>query len=193
MIRSRLRRWCRPDIVVASVQEIDPEALRARGIRALLLDLDNTLVMWRSCDLRAEVSAWVERARGAGLRLCIVSNSSSARRVEPVAQQLGIPYTARAAKPSRRAFRRAAALLGVEPSQAAVVGDQLFTDVLGGNRAGMLTVLVNPINRNREFISTRIMRLVERLVWGGIHADHVALAGAAEREPNGAGRSPDTW
>jgi len=67
MIRSYLRRRCRPDIVVASVQEIDPEALRARGIRALLLDLDNTLVMWRSFDLRAEVSAWVERARRAGL------------------------------------------------------------------------------------------------------------------------------
>ena len=107
MIRSYLRRRCRPDIVVASVQEIDPEALRARGIRALLLDLDNTLVMWRSFDLRAEVSAWVERARRAGLQLCIVSNTSSTRRVEPVARQLGIPYTARAAKPSRRAFRRA--------------------------------------------------------------------------------------
>lgn len=172
MIGSRLRRWCRPDIVAASVQDIDPQALRARGIEALLLDLDNTLVMWRSHDLRAEVSAWVERAREAGLRLYIVSNTSSARRVEPVARQLGIPYAVRAAKPALRAFRRAADLLDVPPEKVAVVGDQVFTDVLGGNRAGMLTILVNPINREREFISTRMMRVLERLVWGGIHADH---------------------
>lgn len=169
-------------MVVVSVQDIDPEALRARGIEALLLDLDNTLVMWRSHDLRAEVSAWVARAREAGLRLCIVSNTSSVRRVEPVARQLGIPFAVRAAKPSRRAFRRAADLLDVSPEKAAVVGDQVFTDVLGGNRAGMLTILVNPINRDREFISTRMMRVLERLVWGGIHADRASSVPPEEPE-----------
>ncbi|MDH7570091.1 MAG: YqeG family HAD IIIA-type phosphatase [Armatimonadota bacterium] len=163
-------RLCVPNMMAATVQGIDLETLRARGIEALLLDLDNTLVPWRSRQPRDEVLAWVQRVRDAGFRLCIVSNAGRAGRVEAVARQMGIPFLVRAVKPRRRALRQAAALLGVDPARTAVVGDQLFTDVLGGNRAGMFTVLVAPINSGHEFLSTRVMRRLERLLWRRIEA-----------------------
>lgn len=169
MLRSLVRKWCCPDLQADSVADIDLADLWARGIRALLLDLDNTLVQWRSREVQSEVGSWIRQAQEAGFRLCIVSNAGSARRVEPVARELGVPFAVRAGKPSRRAFRHAAALLQVSPKQTAVIGDQVFTDILGGNRAGMLTVLVSPINRRREFISTKMMRLLERAVWRHIH------------------------
>ncbi len=172
MLEAVVKKWCRPDVIAPAVTEIDLPALWARGIRALLLDLDNTLVCWRSKDVRAEIGAWVQQAREQGFRLCIVSNAAHIERVESVARQLGIPYVVRAVKPLRRALRRAAALLGVSPAQAAVIGDQVFTDVLGGNRAGMLTVLVQPIDRRHEFVSTKAMRLLERAIWHHVQAGH---------------------
>ncbi len=155
---------CRPDVSAPSVLEIDLEQLRAWGIEALLLDLDNTIVMWRSQEVTEEILAWVKRVRDAGIRLCIVSNTGTVGRVRPVAELLDLPYFVRAAKPRLRAFRRAAASLGLPPEKVAVVGDQIFTDILGGRRAGMTTVLVDPINPHREFITTRCMRVVERAV-----------------------------
>ncbi|MBI3946475.1 MAG: YqeG family HAD IIIA-type phosphatase [Armatimonadetes bacterium] len=165
----RLLGWCRPGLTAGSVPEIDVAALRERGIEALLLDLDNTLVRWRSREVPEEVLAWVRQASDAGLRLCIVSNAGSARRVAPVARRLGIPFLVRAAKPRRRGFRHAAARLKLPPERVAVIGDQVFTDVVGGNRAGMLTILVPPVDRSHEFVTTRLMRLLERALHRHIH------------------------
>src|SRR5690242_3095607 len=111
----RILQQCRPAMVADSVAHIDLEGLRARGIGALLLDLDNTLVLWRSQEVREEVSHWIIRARELGFQVCIVSNAMKTSRVEGVARQLGIPFAVRARKPARRAFRRASALLGVPP------------------------------------------------------------------------------
>lgn len=164
MLVSRLMEMCRPAMDAPSVLEIDLDALRARGIEALFLDLDNTLVLWRSQEVRDEIAEWVRKAQAAGLKLAIVSNAGHARRVEPVARALGIPFTVRAAKPRRGAFRKAAADLGLPPRKVAVIGDQVLTDVLGGNRAGMLTILVSPIDRRREFVWTKCMRVLERAI-----------------------------
>ncbi len=159
----RIMKSCQPDMIAASVVEVDLEALRARGIDALFLDLDNTLVLWRSQEVREDVAEWIRRARDTGFRLCIVSNAATVKRVRPVAGILGLPFFVRAGKPRSRGFRRAAALLDVPAERSAVIGDQVFTDVLGGHRAGMLAVLVSPMDRRREFISTRCMRLLERI------------------------------
>lgn len=160
---------CRPDLAADSVTEIDLAALRERGIRGLLLDLDNTLVRWNAREVPKEVLNWVRQAHAAGFRLCILSNAGRAGRVEAVARQLQVPFVVRAGKPRRRAFFQAAASLQVPPERMAVIGDQVFTDIVGGNRAGMFTILVRPMDRRHEFITTRVMRLFERLLHRHIH------------------------
>ncbi|MGC8784116.1 MAG: YqeG family HAD IIIA-type phosphatase [Armatimonadota bacterium] len=157
-------RWC-PDEVVPSVSDIDPARLIQQGIQAVLLDLDNTLVPWQKVDVSDAVRRWVEAMKDAGLRLCLVSNTRRRRRLEILAKELGIAYVPKAFKPRRYGLRQALELLESTPQQAVMIGDQIFTDVWGGNRMGMRTILVLPMAR-REFIGTKVSRLVERiLLW----------------------------
>lgn len=156
------RELLRPRLFVPSVHDLDLPSLRRQGIRGLILDLDNTLVAWGSHEVGEELFRWVREARGLGMSLCFSSNARSAR-VAQLASQLGIPGIPNAAKPRRRSFRQALLIMGTSPQETAVVGDQLFTDVLGGNRLGLYTILVQPLDR-REFFFTRLVRRLERLV-----------------------------
>lgn len=155
-------RLLRPAEYRPSIFAVDLDRLRARGIRGLIVDLDNTLGPWRLAEPDPAVREWFRRAQAAGFRICIVSNGG-ARRVQAVASALAVPAVGRAAKPSGRGFRAALALLGTAPHETAVIGDQIFTDVLGGNRLGLYTILVRPVSP-REFLGTRLVRRVERLV-----------------------------
>lgn len=152
-----------PGAVATGVTEIPPQALLARGIRALIVDLDNTLSHWNDTTCAPGVAEWLRRVREAGIEVCIVSNNGP-ERVRRFCALMGadLPWIANAGKPGRGAYRRAQARLGVAEGQIAVVGDQVFTDILGGNRAGLLTILVPPLGR-REFPATRLVRVVERL------------------------------
>lgn len=145
------------------VTEIDARQLRAEGAQAVLLDLDNTLVGWHRRDVPAAVVEWIESLKAAGLKLCLVSNTRYGERLRTLASELEIPFVRRAWKPRRRGFREALAELGVAPEDAVMVGDQVFTDVWGGNRMGMRTILVRPMYR-REFLGTKISRAVERVL-----------------------------
>lgn len=155
-----LRDLFTPHLYLAAVVELAPEHLRARGIRGVILDLDNTLVRWNHPVPGEELRRWVAALHAHGLRACIVSNNTTAR-VEAFARALGVPAIARAVKPRRGPYRRAMALMGTAPAETAVVGDQVFTDVLGGRRLGLYTVLVAPVGE-REFVGTRLVRLLER-------------------------------
>lgn len=152
----------RPDQVVGSIYEIDLTELRERGIRGVIADLDNTLVPWNGSLVDERLQEWLRNLREAGLELAIVSNNFPAR-VEQVSSRLGVLAVARAVKPRRRAFLSLAGRLGLAPCQVCVIGDQLFTDIMGGKRSGMHTVLVTPIDK-REFFGTKIMRLLERVL-----------------------------
>jgi uncharacterized protein len=134
-----LRRWC-PDEHVQSVAEITPERLQARGIRALLLDLDNTITPWRSRKVPPEVAEWVKQMQAAGIQLCFVSNTRNLGRLQWLSETLGIPYARGPMKPRRAMLRRALEMLNVAPEHAAIVGDQLFTDIWGGNPLGIYTI-----------------------------------------------------
>lgn len=153
---------CRPWVRAAHVTHVTPGFLARHGLRALALDMDNTLVRWHSLDVPPEVDEWVEALHAASVGMCIVSNSHSPRRVRRLAERLRISWVPSGGKPSIRGFRRAMAALGSTPGQTAVLGDQLLTDILGGNRAGLRTVLVDPIC-DYEFIGTRLLnRPLER-------------------------------
>jgi HAD superfamily phosphatase (TIGR01668 family) len=116
----------------------------AGPIRALVLDVDRTLLPRRSATLPPSAEQWLRHAQSL-MPLHLLSNNPSRRRIGSVADHLGLPFTTSAGKPRRAALRRVVAELGLEPHQIALVGDRLFTDVLAGNRLGLFTVLVKPI------------------------------------------------
>ena len=146
--------------MVDSIYDIDLQALKNKGIKAIITDLDNTLIPWRSSEIQDKLTQWINTVRKADLKIAIVSNNTFTR-VEAMSSQLGVIALSGAIKPRRSAFRSIAAQFNLSPQEIAVVGDQLFTDVLGGNRTGMYTILVTPISQH-EFFGTKLMRLVEK-------------------------------
>lgn len=159
MIRGILN-LCRPNESVSCVTEIDLERLMHRGFKALLLDLDNTLLPWQSLEISSNVRNWIVKAGLLGFRVCIVSNTHDPKRLRQIAAQIGVECVHRALKPRSAGFDAALAKLGCARSEAVVVGDQILTDILGGNLAGMYTILVDPMHP-REFIGTKISRIAE--------------------------------
>lgn len=150
-----------PNLAVEMLFDIDLDGLARQGIRGVVFDLDNTIIPWDSREMDATIVAWLEDVLARGFKVAIVSNNWRGR-VREIANRFGLPFVSRAYKPAKTGFRRALAELGLEPHEAAVVGDQLFTDVLGGNRLGLMTIWVKPLTAH-EFIGTRIHRRFERL------------------------------
>lgn len=148
-----------PRLYVNSILDIPLKRLRELNIRAFILDLDNTVTEWNSREVRKEISQWFMLIKQEGFEACILSNNGE-ERVLAVAENLDIPYVYRAQKPRRGGYYRAMSIMGVTARETAVVGDQIFTDVLGGNRAGLFTILVRPIAR-KEFMGTKISRSAE--------------------------------
>lgn len=157
-----MQKYLYPDIYVETVLDLPLDKLYEKGIRAFILDLDNTVTEWNSMEVRAEIVFWLNQIKDRGFKACIASNNGQ-ERVVAVADQLGIPYVSKAGKPRRKAFVKALKVLQTEVGETAVVGDQVFTDILGGNRMNLFTILVVPIN-SHEFFGTQMVRKVERLV-----------------------------
>ncbi len=159
------RRLLRPDRYVTSVLAIEPESLVSAGIAGLILDLDNTLLPRDTSIVPDAFAAWLAETT-ARLDVCFVSNNWH-ERVHEVAGELGVPIVARAIKPLPFAFIRALRVLGLKRRQVAVVGDQLFTDVLGGNLIGATTVLVQPLSQT-DLPHTLLLRKVEARIMRGM-------------------------
>lgn len=155
-----MRSLVTPTFLAESVWSVDLDALVRLGVRGIILDLDNTIVDWNQSWLRPEVREWVRSARERGLGLCLVSNAVRGGRVEQVAKELGIGAVLRAGKPLPGAFRRGMAALVTDPRSTCAIGDQVFTDILGASRLGLVTVLVEPLSP-RESFHTRLIRLIE--------------------------------
>ncbi len=147
---------------VVSFADIDIQALRQAGIRGIITDLDNTLVQSRAPQADANVIAWFERLRAEGFKVVVVSNNNY-RRVAKFCAPLSIPFIHAARKPASRGFKKSLKLLGLTAHETAVVGDQILTDVLGGNRLGMYTILVQPCSPHGEALFTKINRRIEKI------------------------------
>lgn len=166
-----LRRFC-PDYMVKRIHDIDPNELLLLGISGVLIDLDNTLLPWKSLDVPKETVDWISQAKEIGLKLCLVSNTRNLDRLRDMAEALDIPAVAPTKmKPSRSGFRRALEILEIEAAEAVMIGDQMFTDVWGGNRAGIRTIWVERMAK-REFFGTKFSRMVERLLARFISKGH---------------------
>ncbi|MCL1816176.1 MAG: YqeG family HAD IIIA-type phosphatase [Clostridiales bacterium] len=150
-----------PDISCAAITDISLDELKKRGIKGLLFDLDNTITEWHKEEVPETTKQWLHNLKEQGFCACIVSNNHGPR-VKKVSGQLGLPCFYSAAKPRRKSYRQAAALLELPPQQLAMVGDQLLTDVLGGNRSGLTTIFVKYIHPKEHWGTTHIFRPLER-------------------------------
>lgn len=144
-----------PRGVYPSVTSLNPKKLKEKGITLVLADLDNTLVPYGVHTPTQPVRAWKQALDQAGITLFLLSNSRKPGRAQRFAEALGIPYEGHAGKPKVGGFQRAMARMGAAPEETAIVGDQIFTDIWGGNRAGVLTLLVHPIQFGTVFRGLR--------------------------------------
>ena len=155
---------------VASLPLVDVDELVSSGVRLVLLDRDNTCVPRDAESAPAEVLAWLDRAREAGLGLCLVSNNFHSSQVGRTARELGVEVVDHAMKPAPFALARAMRLMGASREETVMIGDQVFTDVAAGNLAGVRTILVRPQSR-KDLWYTHVFRVFERLALRGVTFD----------------------
>ena len=151
-----------PDEYFDKIDDITIEYLKKHGIKALILDMDNTLIN-RSLEMPENVFSWAKEMEGQGVKLIIVSNSNKKEKLEKISNMLDVKYILFAKKPLKSGLMKAARLLGEEVSHIAVVGDQIFTDVIGGNRCKMYTILVESLD-NKDFWYTAWKRPIENKI-----------------------------
>lgn len=151
-----------PDIYLSSIYNIDLDFLKDKGISSIIIDIDNTLSPWGSIKPEERTCHLIECIRNKGFKICILSNSSM-RRIKKYCLNLDVIYGVNVRKPLKQAFIKAMELMDSNVEDTCVIGDQLFTDILGGNSCGLFTILVAPIDKN-EFILTRIIRRFEKRI-----------------------------
>ena len=143
-----------PKLMAYSLTALTPEVLRLHGIRLLMLDFDNTIVPYTT-DIPTEPMAnWLEVMKSSGIQLCVVSNSHKDR-VKVFCEAYKIPCITHSAKPGTRGIRECLERYGVPASQAAIVGDQIYTDTLGGNLSGVMPILVHAIDNHNFWLKLR--------------------------------------
>ena len=153
----------RPKVYVDSVCNIDLKKLKEiKKIKGIIIDLDNTLVAWGQNEVSQKNIDWVNEAKKLGLKICIVSNTNS-KRVAKLAKIFDVPYHSKYFKPFSVAFYNGLKILDTKKSETVVIGDQIFTDMWGGNRLKLLTILVSPIVK-RDSIGTFLHRNLEKII-----------------------------
>lgn len=149
-----------PDIYKKSINTIDYNKLKSRGIKCLLFDFDNTLLPYPEKVPSKKTKDLIKKIKELGFKVIIFSNSSK-RRLKTCKEELDVDLYYRCFKPSPKKFEQVLKEYKYNQSQVAIIGDQILTDVLGGNRVGITTILVNPISK-KDHIFTRINRRKEK-------------------------------
>lgn len=152
-----------PDYYFDTVYDIAPELLSDSGIRGVILDIDNTLVPYEIPEPTVEVRDWLSQLWAAGIKTAFVSNNHK-ERVELFNKTLGCPAFYDSGKPLKKSCRAALDSLGTPPCETAIIGDQVFTDVLAGSIAGLgMSILVKPI-KDKTSLFFRFKRFLEKPV-----------------------------
>jgi len=152
-----------PDYRYPSLAEIPIEEFASRGFKGALLDIDNTLVPYDVYDYVPEQNlAWIKRAEAAGVR-CLLYSNATQWKIEKLREVSGLPGVPKVYKPAWKLLDKALGMVGCTREEALMIGDQCCTDMLGGNLAGVATILVEPLTP-RDWIGTRIFRMIEWLV-----------------------------
>ncbi len=152
-----------PDFYYPDIFSIELDKLEQKGVQGIICDIDNTIVPYSDKKLITGARDWFKCLQERGFEVCLISNGRESR-VKQFRDHLNLPAISLAVKPTKRAFLKATRdILQLEKHRVAVIGDQIFTDVLGGNRLNLVTVLVDPLEK-KELLFTKLMRLVEKMV-----------------------------
>ncbi len=150
-----------PNLMLNNVTDIDLDFLESKGIKGIILDVDNTLTMHNSQEVHKIVLEWLQKMKDNSIKLIIVSNNYE-ERIKPFADKIGLDYISFGCKPLTKGMTQAVKKMGLKKEQVAIVGDQIYTDILGGNLKGLYTILVVPFElENTTFF--KIKRRLEKL------------------------------
>lgn len=153
----------KPTWLIEKVYHISPADFKNKGFKAVLVDLDNTLIAWDNPDGTPELRKWLQEMKASNLPVVVVSNNKASR-VEKAVSKFGVDYVSRAMKPFNFGVKRAIKKLNLKPAEVVLIGDQLMTDIRASHRAGIKSILVKPLVTSDAW-STKINRARERRVW----------------------------
>lgn len=153
----------KPNIKLHGITDITVELLNKHNIKALLLDVDNTMSTHHGTVLTEGLMEWIDKMKQSGIKLMVLSNSKR-KRIEPFADRIGLPFISLGCKPLPTGYLRGVKKLGKKRKNVAIVGDQIFTDVLGGNTVGVKTILLTPIKLEDGW-SFKIRRKLENKLY----------------------------
>ncbi len=156
-----------PEYYFNTFDEVTPEFLMAKGIKGIILDVDNTLEPYENPTPGEHVLKWIESLSAFGIGCAIVSNNEE-ERISLFNKSLGLPAYSKAGKPFTKNVKKAMRDLKVTSSECAMMGDQIFTDVLAANCAGLMSIIVPPINDKKNFI-TKLKRFLEKPIMRKYH------------------------
>ncbi len=148
------------NLILKRITEITPEMLNSLGVKALLLDVDNTLSTHHGTILVDGLPEWLETMDNYGIKTVVVSNSKRFR-IEPFAGRIGRTFVSLACKPLPFGYAKGRKMAGVKKRECAIVGDQIFTDVLGANLYGIKSILVRPVKLEDGW-SFKVRRFFEK-------------------------------
>ena len=149
-----------PDTYLDSIDDIDFEMYYKKGIRGIVSDIDNTLVP-HGAPADEHIIKVFEKIHGMGIDTCLISNNRKLR-VEPFAKAVNSKFIYDAHKPSRESYKKAMELMNTDKESTLFIGDQIFTDIFGGNRAGLDTVLTEPIDKSTDEPQIVVKRWFEK-------------------------------
>jgi HAD superfamily phosphatase (TIGR01668 family) len=155
-----MRKYLMPDRILPTYRDVTPQLCRELGIRAILSDIDNTLAPYEQAKSDEQIRTWLRELNEAGISIALISNNH-ADRVELFNSDLGLIAYPDAGKPFGKCLRRAMTALGSDPSNTAMLGDQLLTDALAGHLQHLKVLIVPPI-RDKRTAFVRFKRMLER-------------------------------
>ena len=153
----------KPDVKLRGITDITVELLKNHDIKALLLDVDNTMSTHHGTILTEGLMEWIDKMQQSGIKLMVMSNSKRFR-IQPFAARIGLPFISLGCKPLPTGYLRGVKALGEKRNNVAIVGDQIFTDILGGNAVGVKTILLTPI-KPEDGWSFKIRRKLEKKLY----------------------------
>lgn len=153
-----------PNKYIESILHINPEELRKNAIEGIILDLDNTIID-KSGEEIPGFEKWKNSIIENGIKIILVTNNFLKKRIEKITKKYDLEYVSFARKPNIKGLIKAQKLMGIDnPINVVVIGDQVFTDVRGGNKAGMKTILVKPLSEKKDYMVTKILRNNEKKI-----------------------------
>ena len=151
-----------PNYMFENVEKIPFNLIHSERIKGIMFDMDNTLINGKYTHTK-ELKMWIKEMKKQGIKMCIFSNTTRINKVKKVAKEFGMNYIYNGFKPFKFGFKKAEKLLQIDKENLVIIGDQLFTDIYGGNRYGIKTILVKPIE-DKEIFLTKMKRPLERKI-----------------------------